>query len=170
MKSIKSERLKKIEQELHDLEEWLKLGLVPKKDINKHNDEIRVLKSKLEEEKERIKNLREGEGGEAFVMPKRAPAKGAYNEMPTIPDVDFNESNSGLTDSGFEMSSYASEETSAGEDNAEEYYTAAEHTESGAKQKPEADRHNSEEEDESYFSEKNRWKRGGIVDPDADEW
>ena len=32
--NIKSERLKKLESEFHDLEQWLKLGLVPKKDLN----------------------------------------------------------------------------------------------------------------------------------------
>ena len=36
--NIKSERLKKLEVELEDLEQWLKLGLVPKKDIEKHRD------------------------------------------------------------------------------------------------------------------------------------
>ena len=34
--SLKSERLKKLEKELADLEHWLRLGLVPKKDIPKH--------------------------------------------------------------------------------------------------------------------------------------
>ena len=38
--NIKSERLKKFETELTDLEQWLKLGLVPKKDIEKHKEEI----------------------------------------------------------------------------------------------------------------------------------
>jgi hypothetical protein len=28
----------------------------------------------------------------------------------------------------------------------------------------------SEEEEESPFSDRNRWKRGGIIDPDADDW
>ena len=43
MKPIKSERLRKLETELHDLQEWLRLGLVPKKDLEKHKDDIRVL-------------------------------------------------------------------------------------------------------------------------------
>lgn len=40
MKHVKSERLKKLESELQDLEQWLKLGLVPKKDVTKHKEEI----------------------------------------------------------------------------------------------------------------------------------
>ena len=41
--NMKSERLKKFETELNDLEQWLKLGLVPKKDIEKHREEIKTL-------------------------------------------------------------------------------------------------------------------------------
>ena len=41
MRHIKSERLKKLEVELTDLEQWLKLGLVPKKDVEKHKQENR---------------------------------------------------------------------------------------------------------------------------------
>ena len=37
----KSERLKKLETELEDLEQWMRLSLVPKKDIEKHKEEIR---------------------------------------------------------------------------------------------------------------------------------
>ncbi len=48
---MKSERLKKLETELDDLEQWMTLGLVPKKDVEKHRDEMRVLKSRIEEEK-----------------------------------------------------------------------------------------------------------------------
>lgn len=170
MKSIKSERLKKFEIELNDLQEWQRLGLVPKKDLEKHKEEIRILKAKIDEEKERLQFIKEGEEGGEFIVPKRAPTKGAFNEMPTIPDVDLHESNSGLTDAGFEMSTYISEETSQ-EEETEEYYTSAEHSEEDRIRTIEAeDEKGEDEDDESYFSEKNRWKRGGIVDPDADEW
>lgn len=170
MKSVKSERLKKLEIELNDLTEWLRLGLVPKKDLDKHKEEIRTLKAKIEEEKERLQFIKEGEEGEEFIVPKRAPQKGAFNEMPTIPDVDLNESNSGLTDAGFEMSTYISEETSQ-EEETEEYYTTHD---AGEEERirtiEQEDDEDEDEEDESYFSERNRWKRGGIIDPDADEW
>jgi hypothetical protein len=171
MKPIKSERLRKLETELHDLQEWLRLGLVPKKDLEKHKDEIRVLQGKIEEEKERLQFLKEGGEGEEFIVPKRSPAKGAYNEMPTIPDVDAHETGAGLTEGGFEMHTYVSEETTLEEDTEEEYYTTAEFDEGDAGE--EGDAHedaDEEEEDESYFSDRNRWRRGGIVDPDADEW
>ena len=54
--NIKSERLKKLETELQDLEQWLKLGLVPKKDMEKHREEMRALQEKIGEEKERIRS------------------------------------------------------------------------------------------------------------------
>jgi hypothetical protein len=170
MKSIKSDRLKKLETELHDLEEWLRLGLVPKKDIDKHKDEIRSLKTKLEEEKARLQFLKEGGEGEEFIIPKRSPQKGAYNEMPTIPD-DGHETGSGLTEGGFESNTYLGDETTFEEETEEEYYTTAEAEEHVAAEEAAVEEEQEEdEEDESYFSDRNRWKRGGIVDPDADEW
>jgi len=170
MKSVKSERLKKFELELHDLQEWQKLGLVPKKDVEKHKEEIRQLMNKIEEEKERLQFLKEGGEAEEFIAPKRAPQKGAYNEMPTIPDVDAHDTNSGMSEGGFEASTYVTEETSF-EDESEEYYTTAEHEEGEAAEEGAAEEEKDEdEEDESYFSDRNRWRRGGIVDPDADEW
>ena len=165
MKPIKSERLRKLEGELNDLEQWLQLGLVPKKDIEKHKEEIASLKEKIQEEKERLQFLKEGGEAEDFVIPKRGAAKQGYSDMPTLPDVDIADSSSGITESGFDMDTYITEET-ADEGEAEAFDDDASETETGTKPKSEDE----EEEDESYFSEKNRWRRGGIVDPDADEW
>jgi len=171
MKTIKSERLKKLELELHDLEEWLRLGLVPKKDLDKHKEEIRTLQAKIEEEKERLQFLKEGGEGEEFIVPKRAPAKGAYNEMPTIPDLSVHESGHGVTESSMEMTTYITEESGYDEETTEEYYTTHGLEEGeAAGEAPVEEEIEEEEEEESYFSDKNRWKRGGIVDPDADEW
>ena len=61
---MKSERLKKLEIELQDLQQWLKLGLVPKKDLEKHRSEIEVLNSRIDEEKERLKHIKESGEGE----------------------------------------------------------------------------------------------------------
>ena len=168
MKSIKSERLKKLESELNDLEQWLQLGLVPKKDLDKHKEEIRSLQSKIEEEKDRLQFLKEGGETEEFIVPKRGPSKAGYAEMPTIPDVDLTESSSGLTESGFDRDTSV-EDTSIEDDSEEgEIYATGEFDEAEGI-KPESDK-DEEEEDESYFSDRNRWRRGGIVDPDADEW
>jgi hypothetical protein len=170
MKSVKSERLKKFEMELHDLEEWLRLGLVPKKDLDKHKEEIKALKAKIAEEKERLQFLKEGDETEEFIVPKRTQQKGGYNEMPTIPDVDAHDSNSGLTEGGFEMGSYLTEETSFSDAEDEEYYTTKEHDEDDAGDEAGHEVDDDDDEDESYFSDRNRWRRGGIVDPDADNW
>ncbi len=168
MKPIKSERLRKLENELQDLEQWLQLGLVPKKDIEKHKEEIRLLQGKIEEEKERLQFLKEGGEVEEFIVPKRGQAKAGYNDMPTIPDIDLAEGGSGMTEGGLDMETYISEDTSLGEDESEEeYYGSREYEESEDKSEADTDQ---TEEDESYFSDKNRWRRGGIVDPDADEW
>ena len=170
MKPIKSERLRKLESELQDLEQWLQLGLVPKKDLDKHKEEILALQARIEEEKERLQFLKEGGEPEEFVVPKRTPGKPGYSDMPTIPDIDLSESSSGMTESGFDMETYISDDSTASDDNDEDAFDNEEFTEA---EKGEARRDSDEEEeeeDESYFSDKNRWRRGGIVDPDADEW
>ncbi len=159
MRHIKSERLKKLEVELNDLEQWLKLGLVPKKDIEKHKEEILAIQTKIEEEKERLQFLKESGEAEEYVTPKRASVRTGYTEMPTIPDIDMGETAGGLADTGFDM------ETEAGE---------VESSVIEERDETDDEKHDSEEEDEeddeSFFSDKNRWKRGGIIDPDADEW
>ncbi len=158
MKHIKSERLKKLESELSDLEQWLKLGLVPKKDIEKHKEEIVNVQSKIEEEKDRLLFLKESGEAEEYITPKRPPPRAGYTEMPTIPDIDMNETSATIGDTGFEIDTEAEGDSSIIDerDDQDEETT----TESG----------DDDEEDESYFSDKNRWKRGGIIDPDADEW
>ena len=167
MKPIKSERLRKLESELTDLEQWLQLGLVPKKDVEKHKEEIRSLQSKIEEEKERLQFLKEGGDAEEFIAPKRTPAKGGYNEMPTIPDIDIAD-NAGGSEGGFEMETFISDDTSIEDETEEEEYFATGEFEEGEEKTEEPAEE--QEEDESYFSDRNRWRRGGIVDPDADEW
>lgn len=155
MKHIKSERLKKLETELNDLDQWLKLGLVPKKDIDKHKEEIVAVRGKIEEEKERLQFLKESGEGEEYVAPKRPTTRAGYNEMPTIPDIDIGETMGG-NESNFEMETDAIEVDHTVEEKDEE--------EEGAEAEEE------EEDDESYFSDRNRWRRGGIVDPDANDW
>ncbi len=157
MRHIKSERLKKLEIELNDLDQWLKLGLVPKKDIEKHKEEILAIHAKIEEEKERLQFLKESGEAEEYVTPKRASARTGYTEMPTIPDIDMGDTAGGLTDTGFDV------ETEAGE-----VESSVIEERDDADDEKEADEE--EEEDDSFFSDKNRWRRGGIIDPDADEW
>lgn len=161
MRPIKSERLKKLEGELHDLEQWLKLGLVPKKDIEKHREEISMIQEKISEEKERLQFLKESGEIEEFVAPKRGGARAGYNEMPTIPDIDMAETG-GFTDTGFDIEedvTYTQHgATNEHEEEEEEKSTVEKEEDEG------------EEDEESYFSDRNRWKRGGIVDPDADDW
>lgn len=172
MKSVKSERLRKLEAELQDLEQWLQLGLVPKKDLEKHKEEIRALKTRIEEEKERLQFLKEGGEGEEFAIPKRSTQKQGYNEVPTIPDIDLAEGTSGMTESSFDMETYVTEDTTVDEDQTTEGETLD--GEESRDREGDAglteDEDEEDEEDESYFSDKNRWRRGGIVDPDADEW
>lgn len=157
MRHVKSERLKKLESELMDLQQWLKLGLVPKKDIEKHKEEILGIQAKIEEEKERLQFLKESGEIEEYVTPKRPTTRAGYTEMPTIPDIDMTDTGGGVSESGFEMETTVSETddmTSDSRDDADE----------------ESNGEESEEDEESYFSDRNRWKRGGIVDPDADDW
>jgi hypothetical protein len=160
MRHIKSERLKKLESELNDLEQWLKLGLVPKKDIEKHKEEIEVVKSKIEEEKERLQFLKESGESEEFIAPKRPSMRTAYTEMPTIPDIDIGDTAAGIGDTGFDMDTDTAEMESSVIDERDE-------EDEGGSAKAADDE---DEDEESYFSDRNRWRRGGIIDPDADEW
>jgi hypothetical protein len=159
MRHIKSERLKKLEVELNDLQQWLKLGLVPKKDTEKHKEEILAVQTKIEEEKERLHFLKESGEAEEYVTPKRPSTRTGYTEMPTIPDIDMGETAGSLTDTGFDM------EAETGEIEAS---SVIEEREEGEEERN-GDAEDTEEED-SFFSDKNRWRRGGIIDPDADDW
>lgn len=163
MRHVKSERLKKLESELNDLEQWLKLGLVPKKDVEKHKEEIRGIQNKIEEEKERLHFLKEHGEGEEYVTPKRSTqARAGYTEMPTIPDIDASETAGGFGETGFDMETdMIGTENSAYDEEEEPGDT---------ERNEEEDEEEKNEEDESFFSDRNRWRRGGIPDPDADEW
>ncbi len=154
---MKSERLKKLESELNDLEQWMKLGLVPKKELPRHKEEIEGLKSRIVEEKERLQFLKESGEGEEYITPRRQPAKNAYPDTPTFSELEIGDE---TTEAGldletesmeFEPSTTTEEETS--EESVEESALEEE-----------------EEEEEDPFSDQNRWRRGGIIDPDANEW
>ena len=154
--NMKSERLKKLETELEDLEQWMQLGLVPKKDVEKHREEIRSIQSKISEEKDRLRYLKESGELEEYVTPKRSNARQAYAEPHTLPDMDMGEQ---MTDAGldmeteaYDMETIADEETKGGGGSAEEESTLL------------------EEDEEDPFSDRNRWKRGILEDPDADNW
>lgn len=151
---MKTERLKKLETELTDLEQWMKLGLVPKKELKRHMEEIENLKAKIIEEKERLQFLKESGDGEEYTAPRRTPPKAAYPEMPSITDIEFGEET--------EEASYDVETESMEVEGEEE--------ESPAEAAAEAEDEEAEEDEEDPFSDRNRWRRGGILDPDATEW
>ena len=147
---MKSERLKKFEAELADLQQWLNLGLVPKKEIEKHKQEIEQIKVKIQEEKERLAFLRESGDSEEFIPPKRTPGKQAYSEPQTMPEMNVGSDSEATMDmetETFDMETSAEESSSYKEE-----ATVIEDLE------------------EDPFSDKNRWKRGVLEDPDADIW
>lgn len=153
--NIKSERLKKLESELQDLEQWQKLGLVPKKDMQKHTEEISALKDKISEEKERLRFLKESGDAEEYTAPKRPTGRQPIHEPQSLPDVDIAEE--GFTDAGLEMETepFDMETTSSGEEG-DEGDDEAGYTE--------------DDDDEDPFSDRNRWRRGVLEDPDANDW
>jgi hypothetical protein len=156
--NIKSERLKKLETELEDLEQWMNLGLVPKKDMEKHREEIRSLKSKIDEEKERLRFMKESGELEEYVTPKRSPARQVYAEPHTLPDMDMGEN---MTDAGLDMETEAYDMETVSEEETEGGTSAGTEEEATVVE---------EEEDEDPFSDRNRWKRGILEDPDSDNW
>ena len=158
--NVKSERLKKLENELQDLQQWLKLGLVPKKDLEKHRTEMDGLREKIDEERERLRFLKENGESEEYVPPKRPPhARQAFQET-SLPDMDIGEE--GLTDAGLDMEteSYEAETTAGGEETSE--MAAGSEEEEAVEEE--------EEEEEDPYSDRNRWRRGVLEDPDAGEW
>lgn len=156
--NLKSERLKKLENELIDLEQWLKLGLVPKKDITKHKEEIEITKKKIDDEKDRLRFLKESGEVEEYAPPKRA-ARPTYQEPQSMPDMSVGDE--GVTEEGgFEEAETESFEAETATD--EETVTESTEEETSSQVH--------EEDEEDPFSDKNRWKRGVLEDPDANEW
>ena len=151
---LKSERLKKLENELRDLDQWLKLSLVPKKDIEKHKIEMESLKKKVKEEQERLRLLKEHGEVEEY-SPSRRPARAPYQEPQSLPDMSGGEESATDTSYDVETESYDTETKTSEE-------TTTETTDEGAT--------NSQVLDDDPFSDKNRWKRGVLEDPDSDEW
>jgi len=153
MAGLKSERLKKLEMELEDLQQWIKLGLVPKKDVDKHKEEIHAIEEKINEEKDRLRFMKENGETEEFSTPKRNTARQAYAEPHTLPDMEVDVDN--LSEAGIDMETepFDLETTTSGDDTeAHEDHTFV------------------EEDEEDPFSDKNRWRRGVMDDPDADNW
>lgn len=157
---VKSDRLKKLERELADLEQWLKLGLVPKKDIQKHKEEILLTQDKIREETDRLLMLKENGELEDYVAPRRPAGRAAYSDMPSDTGVDAADM-AGSTEVGVELDTEASDEYESQyedrEDGDEEEVTATEDT-------------SSEDDEEDPFSDRNRWRRGMLENPDHDEW
>lgn len=143
--TVKSEKLKRFEVELADLEQWLKMGLVPKSDIDKHKTEITAVKKKINDEKKRLQSLKESGEIEEYVTPRKQAARASYTESPTLPDAGNTEAPTAMTEE--------SETATPTETPTEEAETSEETI--------------SEEEDP--FSDKARWKRG-MLHGDDDEW
>jgi len=152
---MKSERLKKLETELKDLEQWQKLGLVPKKDIKKHQAEIDHIRNKISDERDRLRFLKESGDVEEYIIPKKSPARVAYADNPTIPDMDLQDEddldNMEVTMETVTMTAESTTTSEAKDDDSSEDYTRA--------------------DEDDPFSDKNRWRRGILnADPDADQW
>lgn len=154
--NMKSERLKKLETELEDLEQWMSLGLVPKKDVEKHKEEIRSLNGKIDEEKERLRFMKESGEMEEYVTPKKSTGRQAYAEPNTLPDMDIGDN---MTDAGLDMETETYDMETVTEDDTESGTSVTDDEGTVV-----------EEEDEDPFSDRNRWKRGILEDPDADNW
>lgn len=147
---MKSERLKKLEAELSDLEQWMKLGLVPNKELERHSEEIDTLKRRINEEKERLQFLKESGEMEEFSAPRRGPTKTVYPDTPSMSDMEVNET----TESGFDMDQDSTSETTEESTSSDSSYDDDDQT----------------EDEDDPFSDRNRWRRGGIIDPESNDW
>lgn len=152
MSKTKSDKLKKLEAELADLERWLDLGLVPKKDLEKHQAEIESLKQKIDEEKGKLTESKEGAEPEDYIAPKRTNAKQAFSESSNLGDDDFESDTEDEDEDEDAEVSFASDDSS---------YDFEEDEDSAFSE---------DEEEDDPFSDRNRWKRGVLEDPDSDNW
>jgi hypothetical protein len=155
--TLRSDRLKKLETELADLEQWLKLGLVPKKDIEKHKNEIELIRGKIGEERERLQFLKESGETEEYTTPRRVTGRSGYTDTPTMPEIDLGEEPTGLTDMAMEADNDSFLDTTTEERGGEEEEAPTP-----------SEEHGEEEEEEDPFSDRNRWKRGMLHSDD--EW
>lgn len=149
----KSERLKKLEHELQDLVQWLKLGLVPKKDIEKHQEEIHQLEKRISEEKDRLQAMKESGDPDDFLAMRRQGRTGVYQEHHSLPGMESVDESMGGIENDLESEVYTEVDAEL-EDNTDFP------TETNASQGLEED----------PFSDKNRWRRGMLENPDYDEW
>lgn len=153
MSKIKSDKVKKLEAELGDLQNWLDLGLVPNKDLVKHKEEIAALQKRIEEERGKLTESKDGNEPEEYIAPKRTQAKQPFSESTNISDVDVDNS-SVEEDEEEEDSSSPSDGFITDDDDDED--------------EDEDDVIDVDEDDP--FSDRNRWRRGVLEDPDADNW
>lgn len=149
---MKSERLKKLEAEFADLEQWYNLGLVPKKDLEKHVQEMESLKQKIEEEKDRIRSQKESGDPDEYTTPKRGASKQPFQDTHTIPDIDVEDNDISENTMEMETTTYTAEHTVYDTDG------------------PIDERTNYDDDDEDPFSDRNRWRRGILEDPDSNDW
>jgi len=152
--AIRSERLKKYESELEDLERWFKLGLVPKKSEGKHLNEMETLKNKVANEKDRLKFLKESGEVEEYITPKRSASRPAFSDTTSLSDLDVGNHSS----SDFDAGSTAEEtDSDSDDDKGEEGHVVEEDTDT----------------DDDPFNDRGRFHRGwdrDIMDPESNEW
>jgi hypothetical protein len=145
-------RLKKLEADLEDLKRWLELGLVPRKDIEKHKEEQRLLEEKIRVEQERLRQIKENE--EFDMVPKKARRPGieAHNTMEMAADLE-------RTDCSLELEE-------------EEEYSTLNDQDTLPSEIEDEIRHEVDEEDDDDdpFSDRNRWRRGILQNPDLTDW
>lgn len=151
--NVKSERLKKLEGELKDLEQWMNLGLVPKKDLEKHQGEIDTIRAKIEEERQRLLYIKESGELEEYIAPKRNPqARSGFQDAHTIPDINVEDHQ--VTESGVDFEQENTTESETVSEGSDE--TQAEDA--------------TVFDDDDPFSDRNRWRRGILEDPESDDW
>jgi hypothetical protein len=92
---MKSERLQKLEMELEVNVSCMAAGLYPPREKERYLEEIRFIETKILDEKERLRFMKENGDDQEYVIPKRNPRPG-YAEPHTLPDMDAGD----MTDGG----------------------------------------------------------------------
>ena len=148
-----TERLRKLEHEHKELKQILDLKLVPHKEVDKFQKELRQLEEKIKEEYERLESIKEQGEEDDALMGKRAQLGGKPIYEATMPHIE-SEQDEDVNESSFESS---------------ETYTMIDQSVFDIEQGEASSAGESDEPDNDHWADTARWKRVSDFERDAFE-
>ncbi len=110
---MKQDKLRKLESEFTDLESFKSCGLVNKRDLEKHEEEIGLKKTEIETEKRRLALIKESGEAPEYETPRKPTPQAVYAETPTMSDLETTNDSACLTENSFETEAETADVTEA---------------------------------------------------------